>query len=85
MEIHYFAAAREAAGTASQDYPQPPATLGELLDDLRAQHAGTTQAGMGFAEVLGRCSFLLDGAHATAASPLSGVRRLDVLPPFAGG
>ncbi len=41
---------------------------------------------MSLKEVLGRCSFLIDGAGNTAMdSPLVGVTRVDVLPPFAGG
>ena len=51
-----------------------------------AMAGGTTEAGMSLKEVLGRCSFLIDGAGNTAMySPLAGVTRVDVLPPFAGG
>ena len=63
-----------------------PATLGDLVVQLGKDHTGTTAAGMSLKEVLGRCSFLIDGAGNTAMdSPLAGVTRVDVLPPFAGG
>ncbi|MDO5032556.1 MoaD/ThiS family protein [Corynebacterium sp.] len=84
LEIHYFAAARQAAGVA-QESVEAQATLGELLDALVETHPGTTEAGMSFAEVLERCTFLVDGAHAKRAATLAGATRVDVLPPFAGG
>ena len=71
LTVHYFAAARAAAGVVVQ---------------LGKDHTGTTAAGMSLKEVLGRCSFLIDGAGNTVMdSPLAGVTRVDVLPPFAGG
>lgn len=83
VDIHYFAAARAAAGRA-QDTAQA-ATLGELLEVLRQRHTGSTEAGMSFAEVLERCTFLVDGASATEDAVLGRASRVDVLPPFAGG
>ena len=83
VDIHYFAAARAAAGRA-QDTAQA-ATLGELLEVLRQRHTGSTEAGMSFADVLERCTFLVDGASATEDAVLSDASRVDVLPPFAGG
>ncbi len=83
VDIHYFAAARAAAGRA-QDTAQA-ATLGELLEVLRQRHTGSTEAGMSFAEVLERCTFLVDGASATEGAVLGRASRVDVLPPFAGG
>ena len=80
-----LAAARAAAGVASEQV-DAPATLGDLVVQLGKDHTGTTAAGMSLKEVLGRCSFLIDGAGNTAMdSPLAGVTRVDVLPPFAGG
>lgn len=85
MTVHYFAAARAAAGVASEQV-KAPNTLGQLIEQLGKDHTGTTEAGMSMKEVLGRCSFLIDGAGNTQAdSPLMGVTRVDVLPPFAGG
>ncbi|WP_408929906.1 MoaD/ThiS family protein [Corynebacterium axilliensis] len=83
VDVHYFAAARAAAGRA-QDTVEA-ATLGELLNVLRDRHTGSTEAGMSFAEVLERCTFLVDGASASEDAVLSGASRVDVLPPFAGG
>ncbi|WP_408932212.1 MoaD/ThiS family protein [Corynebacterium sp. YSMAA1_1_D6] len=83
VDVHYFAAARAAAGRA-QDTAEA-ATLGELLNVLRDRHTGSTEAGMSFAEVLERCTFLVDGASASEDAVLSGASRVDVLPPFAGG
>ena len=83
IDVHYFAAARAAAGRA-QDTAEA-ATLGELLNVLRDRHTGSTEAGMSFAQVLERCTFLVDGASATEDAVLSDASRVDVLPPFAGG
>lgn len=83
VDVHYFAAARAAAGRA-QDTAEA-ATLGELLDVLRQRHTGSTEAGMSFAEVLERCTFLVDGTSATEDAVLGRASRVDVLPPFAGG
>ena len=89
LDVHYFAAARAAAGASHERLDNPPATLGELVDHLADTHAGTTDAGMGLADIVKRCSFLLDGANAETvvgrAASLAGVSRVDILPPFAGG
>ncbi len=84
VEIHYFAAARAAAGV-SHELVDAPATLGELLNELTTTHTGTTEAGMSLGEVLERCTFLVDGKNAERAATLEGATRVDVLPPFAGG
>ena len=86
LSIHYFSAARAAAGTAREDITETEfTTLGELLESRAQQHSGTTDSGMGLADIFPRCSFLLDGASATPSASLAGVQRVDVLPPFAGG
>ncbi|APT91697.1 molybdopterin biosynthesis protein MoaD2 [Corynebacterium phocae] len=84
IEVHYFAAARQAAGVACEQVPAT-ATLGELVRYLGNAHDGATAAGMHFPEVLARCSFLADGVAAHTQDSLAGVARVDVLPPFAGG
>lgn len=84
IDVHYFAAARAAAGTDRESVPAP-ATLGELLDALAAGHEGTTDAGMTLAEIFPRCTFLVDGANSPREAALTDARRVDVLPPFAGG
>ncbi|MEY8566126.1 MoaD/ThiS family protein [Corynebacterium sp.] len=88
VEIRYFAAARAARGVAGEEHPAA-GTLGDLLDELGERHTGTTAGGMSLAGIFERCSFLVDGRTVTrqdaASTPLDGVGRVDVLPPFAGG
>lgn len=85
VEVHYFAAARAARGTARETLAEVPATLAELLAQLAEDNAGTTEAGMNLAEIFTRCTFLVDGANAEPTRPLNGATRVDILPPFAGG
>jgi molybdopterin converting factor small subunit len=79
--IHYWAAARDAAGTSEESYDA--ATLAEALTGARRRH------GDQLAVVLARCSYLVDAApvggrdHATLE--LSDGGSIEVLPPFAGG
>jgi molybdopterin converting factor small subunit len=77
VNVRYFAAAAEAAGTESEQVEA--ATLGELLSAI----TGTRDAR--FADVLGQCSLLLDGRYVTDPATPLGAGTLDVLPPFAGG
>lgn len=93
MRIHYFAAARAAAGTAEEEVGQF-ATLGLLLDDAALRHPAPAPAsseaaapakGLLLADVLERCTFLVDGRRAERETSLAGAERVDVLPPFAGG
>ncbi len=77
VTIRYFAAAAEAAGTDSEQVAAD--TLGELLTTI----TGSRDAR--FADVLARCSLLLDGGYVTDADTTLGAGTLDVLPPFAGG
>ena len=84
MRIHYFAAAR-AATEVSEEPASAFDTLGELLDDAAARHTGRTDSGLSLADILERCTFLVDGQRAERATGLAGAQRVDVLPPFAGG
>ena len=78
VTVRYFAAAAEAAGTASE--PVDAATLGGLVDTI------TTGRDERFAAVLGRCAVLVDGRRGDdPATPLPAGATVDVLPPFAGG
>ena len=81
VEVRYFAAAAEAAGRESESVDVPAgATVGELLDALAARH------GDALATVAARCALLVDGVlHRERDAVLGDVRRVDVLPPFAGG
>lgn len=80
VTVRYFAAARAAAGSDSEQLNVPSGvTIGELVDGLgdRSQE---------LARVLSRCSYLCDGvAVRDKAQPLQPGNTIDVLPPFAGG
>ena len=76
--VRLFAAAEAAAGTDTEEVEA--ATIGELKAVLVARH------GEGCGAVLGRCSMLVDGrAGLPDDHDLTGVRGVDILPPFAGG
>ena len=79
--LRYWAAAREAAGVASEE--TSAATLREAL--LLASAVRDDR----FAEVLSVCSFVVDGSPVGSRDhgsvDLVGGGRVDVLPPFAGG
>ncbi|MFJ6542737.1 MoaD/ThiS family protein [Streptomyces sp. NPDC091385] len=81
--IRYWAAAKGAAGTAEEPYRAT--TLAQALEQARARHADRPR----FGQVLGICSFLVDGRpvgdrdHTSIALPEGGT--VEVLPPFAGG
>lgn len=83
MRIHYFAAARAAAGVAEEEVGEYP-TLEHLLADASLRHPAP-HTGLALGEVLTRCTFLVDGCRADRDAPLAGASRVDVLPPFAGG
>lgn len=74
--MHYWAAAKEAAETATEE--RPPGPLGDLLDAAAAAHPGLER-------VLTVSSVLVNGMAATRETfvPPGGV--IEVLPPFAGG
>lgn len=81
LDIHYFAAAAEAAGRTEERLEAPGGTT---LAGLREQLAGRSLA---MARVIGSCSYLVNAVSAPADSlhPLADGDRVDVLPPFAGG
>jgi len=79
VTIRLFAAARAAAGVSST--ATEPGTLAGIIAEL-------TDRFPGLAEVLPRCSYLVD-ATAVHGEPaqitVPGGSQVDVLPPFAGG
>jgi sulfur-carrier protein len=79
--IRYWAAARDAAGAAEEPYAEK--TLDAALAAARARH------GTAFAQVLHRCSYLVDerpvGRRDHATIELTDGGTVEVLPPFAGG
>ncbi|QJW35568.1 MoaD/ThiS family protein [Cellulosimicrobium protaetiae] len=75
--VRYFAGARDAAGTETETVDAT--TVGELHAALVARHAA-------LADVLPRCSLLVDGVRAPHDdTPVPADATIDVLPPFAGG
>ncbi len=82
--VRYWAAAKAAAGLAEERF-DAPADLEALLDAVRARHG----AGSRLADVLRRCSYLVDevspGRRSPADVALAPGAVVDVLPPFAGG
>jgi molybdopterin converting factor small subunit len=83
VTIHYWAAAKEAAGTSEEKiYAE---TLATALDVVRGKRQGDSR----FANVLARSSFLVDsnpvGRRAKDTILLSEGTVIEVLPPFAGG
>ncbi|WP_017557938.1 MoaD/ThiS family protein [Nocardiopsis baichengensis] len=81
--IRYWAAAKEAAGTAEEPYTAT--TLAGALEEARARRSGDDR----LARVLERSSFLVDerpvGARPHAEVFLTQGGVVEVLPPFAGG
>lgn len=81
--VRYWAAAKEAAGTAEETVSA--LTLADVLDYVLRERVGDSR----FAAVLARSSFLIDGQpvglrpHESIVLPYSAV--IEVLPPFAGG
>ncbi|MDQ3475818.1 MAG: MoaD/ThiS family protein [Actinomycetota bacterium] len=78
VTVNYFAAARAAAGAATETIEA--SSLAEVIAAASQRH------GPGLAKVLGVCSFLVDGVRRSdhdAALPHGS--SVDVLPPFAGG
>lgn len=79
--VRYWAAAKEAAGTGEEKLTA--STLAELLEAALELHPGS-----GFARVLSRSSFLINGTQAgrdpvVTALPDGAV--VEILPAFAGG
>lgn len=83
VTIRYWAAAKDAAGTAEEHVDAE--TLADVLDVARGRHAGDSR----FAAVLARSSFLVDGAqagrHAAESVIMPDKAVIEVLPAFAGG
>ena len=82
--VRYWAAAKSAAGLPEETFAHEP-DLAALLDAVRARHGEDGR----LAEVLARCSYLVDevspGRRAPAEVAVPEGAVVDVLPPFAGG
>ncbi len=83
VTLRYWAAAKEAAGTAEETVKAET-----LADALAAAGARVSQDDR-FRAVLARSSFLVDGAPVGVRAPgaviLNDAAVIEVLPPFAGG
>ncbi|MET7299735.1 MoaD/ThiS family protein [Embleya sp. NPDC005575] len=81
--MRYWAAAKEAAGTAEEPYDA--ATLAEALRRARERHGDSIR----FGAVVANCSFVVDGdpvgRRDHTAITLTEGGTVEVLPPFAGG
>jgi molybdopterin synthase sulfur carrier subunit len=85
IRVRYWAAAKAAAGTATDDIRvNGPVTLAELRSAAAGLHPGTR-----LAEVLGACSTLVGEQPVGRADPATYVVQpgasVEFLPPFAGG
>lgn len=94
LRINYYAAAKASVGQDSQqlDHDALPrdaqgrVTRGAVENALIAAHPTAPAGQQPLAEVLERCSFLLDGqACPDPETEIPDGCALDVLPPFAGG
>lgn len=94
LSITYYAAAKASSGLESEelDYASlqlddgGPVTRGAVENALIELHPEAPAGEQPLAEVLSRCSFLLDGQ--ACPEPMIEIpdgASLDVLPPFAGG
>lgn len=77
MQVHYYAGAADAAGCHVEDVAGGVTVEGLL--------ASLGEGRPLLADVLTRCSVLVDGRQPDAADELGDDARIDVLPPFAGG
>jgi molybdopterin converting factor small subunit len=86
VTVRYWAAARAAAGVASDAVPvQEGATLADVLDAVRALHPDSSR----LSDVVGVCSVLVGdrpvGSRRAGDVRLSPGDTVELLPPFAGG
>ncbi|HYI61432.1 MAG TPA: MoaD/ThiS family protein [Acidimicrobiales bacterium] len=75
--LRLFAAAREAAGTATDEVP------GETIDEVLV--AARARYGSGFADVLAASRVWCNGEPAAGADPVGPADEVAVLPPVSGG
>lgn len=85
ITLRYWAAAKAAAGTASDRVPaEGPMTVAELLGRAVALHPGTR-----LPDVLGVCAVLVEDRPASSEDPgevlVQPGQTVQFLPPFAGG
>lgn len=84
--VHYWAAARAAAGASSDTLPvTAPMSLSDVLATVRAVHADRPR----LADVIAVCSVLIGEQPVGAREPSEVMvhpgQTVELLPPFAGG
>ena len=77
VRVRFFAAARDAAGTAHAELP------GDTVADVLT--AATQRYGDSFAAVLATCKIWVDGEPAIPDDSIGSAKELAVLPPVSGG
>lgn len=70
--VRYTAAAAEAAGTVAEQVPA--STVGELRAQVLTRHGGE------LAQLIGRCSFVVDGVTSDDGAVLGPSDVVDVVP-----
>lgn len=92
IPVRYWAAARAAAGTATEEVAlSAPVTLADLREELVRRHAAAPATGSSarLADVLAVCSVLLGDRPVRSQDPATVVVpegvTVEFLPPFAGG
>jgi len=78
VRVLYFAAAREAAGTAREELAEAPATVADLRRVLSARHPALSR-------ILPRCRIALGEEFAGDEAPVADGAEAAVVPPVAGG
>lgn len=81
MRVLYFAWLRERVGVATEEVETSAATVGELVEELRARDDRHAAA---FAD-LAAVRVALDEEQADLDAPLAGAREVAFFPPVTGG
>ena len=85
VTVRYWAAARAAAGVSEERVEANVETLADVLELVRFIRRNVPR----FGQVLGVCSFIVDGDPVGKRDPATVILRegseVEVLPPFAGG
>ncbi len=76
-KLRLFASAREAAGTANDEFSGT--TVGEVLEAAIASYGGA------FEKLLGSCKVWCNGQPAELTDPVDDTDEVAVLPPVSGG
>jgi molybdopterin synthase sulfur carrier subunit len=81
LDIRYFAWLRERVGTASEQVETDAATVGDLIDELRARDESYAYAFSDTASIRAA----IDQQLVAMDAPLAGAREVAFFPPMTGG